>query len=131
MSKYDEETNDAGNQGIDENQAYKVRFTEQKFRFKFEPWLYAFAMTLHEPAKAYAWFVQSKKYRVIWNHETRMMNFTGDMAKWGMENIKRYLGKEVFDHFGQIRFTVNRLGATDKQPKPQKNEAPDNIPYID
>ncbi len=109
----------------------RIRSLENKFEFSFEPWLHGFAMTLAEPVKAFAHFVQPKGYDVDWNPQTRVMNFRGDLAKWGMENVKRWLGKEVFDHFGKIRFAVNGVAVTEKQVKPAKNEAPVNMPYMD
>ncbi len=112
MQFSDNRSNDENNFQPDEYQQIRVRQLENKFKFKFEPWLYGFAMTLREPVKAYAWFVQSKKYWMIWKPETKVLNFCDDeknskWAKWAIQNIKRFLDKELFEHFGKIEFQAN------------------------
>lgn len=109
----------------------RIRYLENQFDFRFDPWLHGFAMTLSEPARAFAHFVQPAGYDVDWNPQSHVMNFTGTLAKYGMENIKRWLGKEVFDHFGKVRFSVNGVETVENQLKPKKTEAPANIPYME
>lgn len=100
-------------ESVDEVQHIRVRSLEVKNKFKFDPWMHALAMKISEPVKVYAWMVQSKRYKIEWNHETRTLNFIDmteserQFAKFGMKGVKNYLGNDIFDHFGKINYAIN------------------------
>jgi hypothetical protein len=110
MSKYAKEIDNFNEQ--ESGKKYSVRFVEQQFNIKMPPWIYNFALKLTHPVKAYTWLMASEKYSVEWDEEKRIMNFLDDgsrykFAQWGMNKVKQYLGKDVYEHFGKITFTVN------------------------
>ncbi len=102
---------------VDENQAIKIRDVEHKFKFTFDPWLHAFAMKVSYPVKVYSWFLASNKYKVTWDSATRIMDFVTlvdkenearyHWASYGLQRVKSYLGKELYDHFGSVKFAIN------------------------
>lgn len=96
----------------DEYTQIRIKGIERQFKTTFPKWLYDFAMTVSEPIKVYAWFLQSKKYKIEWDEHTRVMNFIGYGHKqnyqgWAIEQIKKILGRELFDHFGKISFAID------------------------
>lgn len=97
-----------------ENQQAKVRYIERQFEVSFPKWLYDLALTLSEPIKAYSWFMQSLKYKVEFDEESRIMNFigyghSGNYPQWAIGCIKEMLGKEIYEHFGKLTFAIDGL----------------------
>src|SRR5665213_3168238 len=93
-----------------EYQAVKLKHIERQFDFTWEAWMHDLAMTVSEPIAVFAWMVQSKKYGVSWDEETRTMNFTDDgikkwkWAEWGLSKVRAYLGNEIYNCFGVVKF---------------------------
>lgn len=100
---------DSKNKSPSEYQKIKIKHLERQFEFSFEPWLFDFAMTVSEPVKVHAWLMASKHYSVAWDPQMKEMDFSGkgDWGKWGLERTLAYLGKEIYDHFGRVNFTIN------------------------
>ncbi len=97
-----------------EYQGARVKGIERQFNFTFSPWLHDLAMTVAEPIMIYAWMVQSEKYTVSWDEVEKTMCFTDfcndqrwNYASWAMRHVKELLGRQIYDHFGKIKFSVN------------------------
>lgn len=102
----------AASSKVDEYQSIRVRQLENQFKFSFDPWLHTFAMVVNDPVKVWGWMQRDNKYRVSWDSSKRVMDFSDDggrerWALWGLNNVKKYLGVELYNHFGHVKFSIN------------------------
>lgn len=97
----------AVNTRLDDRQSIRIRQLEDQFQFKFSPWMHAFAMTVTEPVKVYSHMHAPKKCDISWDSEKKIMDFSGSNAAWKLGHVKTYLGKELYEHFGHVKFSIN------------------------